>query len=114
MSQHVEVTDCRVYLNPVKDDRLKGFASIILNESFAVCDLKIIRGNKGLFVAMPSRRRRDGTFHDVAHPIAQPLREHIESTVLDHYHQTVADGDGQEAQSEESIQSVTDSAISTG
>ena len=104
MSYHIEVTDCRVYLNPVKDERLKGFASIILNDSFAVCDLKIICGNKGLFVAMPSRRRRDGTFHDVAHPIAQPLREHIESMVLDRYHQILADGESQEVQSGETFQ----------
>jgi stage V sporulation protein G len=60
-----------------------------LNEVFAVCDLKIIKGNKGLFVAMPSRRRRDGTFHDVAHPICQTLRDHIERVVLIEYNMVV-------------------------
>lgn len=85
MSESLCVTGCRVFLNQVEDDRLKGFASIILNNEFAVCDLKIIRGNKGLFVAMPSRRRRDGTFHDVAHPIVPTLREHIEAVVLSEY-----------------------------
>ena len=85
MNSPLEVTSCRVYLNKEEDEHLKGFASIILNDVFAVCDLKIIRGNKGLFVAMPSRRRRDGTFHDVAHPICQTLRDHIEKVVLVEY-----------------------------
>lgn len=89
MPESLHVTGCRVFLNQTEDDRLKGFASIILNNEFAVCDLKIIRGNKGLFVAMPSRRRRDGTFHDVAHPIVPTLREHIETIVLNEYHQQV-------------------------
>lgn len=87
MSESLHVTGCRVFLNQTEDDRLKGFASIILNNEFAICDLKIIRGNKGLFVAMPSRRRRDGTFHDVAHPIVPTLREHIETIVLNEYDQ---------------------------
>jgi len=87
MPDTLHVTGCRVFLNQTEDDRLKGFASIILNNEFAVCDLKIIRGNKGLFVAMPSRRRRDGSFHDVAHPIVPSLREHIEAVVLNEYHQ---------------------------
>ena len=67
----------------------KGFASIILNHAFAICDLKIIQGHNELFVAMPSRRRRDGTFHDVAHPICQVLRDHIETVVLDAYYRQV-------------------------
>lgn len=85
MADSIQVTGCRVTMNQADDERLKGFASIILNDCFAVCDLKIINGNKGLFVAMPSRRRRDGSFHDVAHPICQNLRDHIEQTVLDEY-----------------------------
>lgn len=90
MPETLQVTACRVFLNQLEDDRLKGFASIILNNEFAVCDLKIIHGNKGLFVAMPSRRRRDGSFHDVAHPIVPTLREHIENIVLNEYHQLIA------------------------
>jgi stage V sporulation protein G len=85
MSEPIRVTGCRVFLNLQEDEHLKGFASIILNDVFAVCDLKIILGNKGLFVAMPSRRRRDGTFHDVAHPICKNLRDHIEAIVLEEY-----------------------------
>lgn len=92
MSATIQVTGCKVFLNQVPDEHLKGFASVILNDAFAVRDLKIIQGNGGLFVAMPSRRRRDGTFHDVAHPILPALRDHIESVVLGEYHHLVANG----------------------
>lgn len=85
MIESLHITGCRVFLNQVEDDRLKAFASIILNNELAICDLKVIRGNNGVFVAMPSRRRRDGTFHDVAHPIVQTLRDHIEELVLSEY-----------------------------
>lgn len=98
----IRVTACRVYMNQVKDPHLKAFASIVFNDSFAVCDLKIINGNSGLFVAMPSRRRRDGTFHDVAHPICQSLRDHIEEVVLAEYHERLKDdGVSDESRSEQ-------------
>lgn len=87
MQNGIKITECRVFLNEIEDDRLKGFASIVLNDAFAVCDLKIIRGNKGMFVAMPSRRLRNGTFHDVAHPIVPSLRKKIEEIVLKEYYQ---------------------------
>ena len=85
----IQVTQCKVVINREDNERLKAFASIILNEQFAVCDLKIIKGHTGLFVAMPSRRRRDGRFHDVAHPICANLRDHIEQCVLGEYNRLV-------------------------
>lgn len=87
-NNEMHVTDCRVTIHKEDDERLKGFASIVLNGQLAICDLKIIHGHKGLFVAMPSRRRRDGTFQDVAHPIVSGLRERIEQTVLEAYRQS--------------------------
>jgi len=65
------------------DNKLKAFATIVLNNSFVVRDLKIIEGNNGRFVAMPSRRGKDGAFHDIAHPLNQEARELIERAVLD-------------------------------
>lgn len=85
----IRVTQCRVVINREGNDRLKAFASIILNEQFAVCDLKVIKGHTGLFVAMPSRRRRDGKFHDVAHPICADLRDLIEQCVLGEYQRLI-------------------------
>ena len=99
MPEPIEVTDCRVYLNPHRDTRVKAFVSIALNQVFVVCDLKIIQGKKDLFVAMPSRRRTDGIFHDVAHPIEQPLRDHIESVALSQYHEVLATQNGELATS---------------
>ncbi|MCE5230321.1 SpoVG family protein [bacterium] len=85
METSIRVTGCKVLLNLSRDEHLKGFATIVLNDEFAVRDLKIINGNSGLFVAMPNRRRRDGGYHDVAHPILPALREHIEEIVLREY-----------------------------
>jgi len=67
------------------DDKLKAFASIILNSCFIVKDLKVIEGNNGRFVAMPSRRGKDGVFRDVAHPLNQETRDFIERAVLKAY-----------------------------
>ncbi len=93
MATSIRVTGCKVFLNQLPDEHLKGFASVILNDEFAVRDIKIIHGNSGLFVAMPSRRRRDGTFHDVAHPIQPTLRQHIEGIVLGEYRQLLDSGE---------------------
>jgi len=79
----IEITEVRVSLR--NDDKLKAFVSITLNDSFVVRGLKIIRGNSGLFVAMPSRKRPDGTYQDVAHPINNETRKFIEDRILDEY-----------------------------
>lgn len=81
----LHVTECRVYPYHGEDERLKAFASITLNDAFVV-NVKVIQGNGGLFVAMPSLPRKDGLFHDLAHPITRELREHIEDVVLGTYH----------------------------
>lgn len=62
--------------------RLKGFASITIDDSFAIHDIKIIEGDKGLFLAMPSRRNPDGTYKDIAHPINSETRNMIQDEVL--------------------------------
>lgn len=74
------VTDVKVF--PVHEDRLKAYATITFDDCFVVRDLKIILGNSGLFVAMPSKRRKDGTFKDTAHPLNNETREMIETKVL--------------------------------
>ena len=79
----IEITEVRVSLRT--DEKLKAFVSITLNNSFVIRGLKIIRGNSGLFVAMPSRKKPDGTFQDIAHPINNESREFIEARILDEY-----------------------------
>ncbi len=77
------ITEVRVF--PVSEERLKGYATIIFDDCFIVRDLKIIHGNTGLFVAMPSKKRKDGTFKDTAHPLNNSTRKMIEERVLDEY-----------------------------
>lgn len=79
----MNITEVRVF--PVTEERLKGYATIIFDDCFIVRDLKIIYGNTGLFVAMPSKKRKDGTFKDTAHPLNNSTRRMIEERVLDEY-----------------------------
>lgn len=79
----MEVTEVRVF--PVNEEKLKAYATITLDDCFVVRDLKVINGNNGLFVAMPSKRRKDGTFRDTAHPLNNETRQKIESKVLHQY-----------------------------
>lgn len=77
----MEITEVRITLK--NEEKLKAFASITFDDSFVVRGLKVISGSQGYFVSMPSRRRKDGTFQDLAHPINNDLRKIIEDTVLD-------------------------------
>ncbi|RJX34373.1 MAG: septation regulator SpoVG [Desulfarculus sp.] len=79
----MDVTEVRVF--PVEEERLKAYATITLDHCFLVRDLKIIHGNKGLFVAMPSKKRKDGTYQDTAHPLNRDTRRMIEEAVLGEY-----------------------------
>ena len=79
----MEITEVRVF--PVNEEKLKAYATITFDDCFVVRDLKVIHGNSGLFVAMPSKKRKDGTFKDVAHPLNNEFRSKIEMAVLDAY-----------------------------
>jgi stage V sporulation protein G len=79
----MEITDVKVI--PVDDEKLKAFVSIVFDHCFVVTDLKVIHGPKGLFVSMPSKKRKDGTFKDTAHPLNNSTRRMIEERVLDEY-----------------------------
>ncbi|MCC6348347.1 MAG: septation protein SpoVG family protein [Candidatus Eisenbacteria bacterium] len=84
----VEITEVRVSLR--NDEKLKAFVSITLNNSFVVRGLKIIRGNRELFVAMPSRKRPDGQHQDLAHPINDATRKYLHETVMAEYQRELA------------------------
>jgi stage V sporulation protein G len=79
----MEITEVKVF--PVNEDKLKAYVTIIFDNCFVVRDLKIINGNTGLFVAMPSKKRKDGTFRDIAHPLNSELRASIEKKILQVY-----------------------------
>lgn len=84
----MEITDVKVI--PVEDEKLKAFVSIVFDQSFVVTDIKVINGPKGLFVSMPSKKRKDGTFKDIAHPLNNQMRQYLEEKILTVYRQQVA------------------------
>jgi stage V sporulation protein G len=88
----LEITGIAIRPYSAGDDKLKAFASIVLNEAFIIKDLKIIEGNNGRFVAMPSRRGKDGVFRDVAHPLNQETRAWVERIVLAAYEKQLEAG----------------------
>jgi len=88
----VEVTEVKVF--PVEEDKLKAYVTITLDDCFVVRDLKVIRGTSGLFVSMPSKKRRDGTYKDVAHPLNSETRRMIEERIIAAYREvTTGDAD---------------------
>ncbi len=86
----MDITEVRVF--PVDDEKLKAFVSIILDDCFVISDIKIIHGPKGLFVSMPSKKRKDGTFRDIAHPLNSDTRRKMEEQILTRYRTEVSDG----------------------
>lgn len=85
----MKVTDVRMR-KLVTDSRMKALASITLDEAFVIHDLRVIDGNDGLFVAMPSKRTSDGEFRDIAHPINSEMRQEIQEAVMKVYDETEA------------------------
>ena len=79
----MQVTEVRITLRD--EPKLKAFANITFDDSFVIRGLKIINGQKGFFVSMPSRKRTDGSFQDIVHPVSLDLRKHIEDKVLEAY-----------------------------
>ena len=79
----MEITEVRIY--PVNEEKLKAYVTITLDHCFVVRDLKVIHGNTGLFIAMPAKRRKDGTFKDIAHPLNSETREMMEKRILLEY-----------------------------
>ncbi|MBU7007778.1 septation regulator SpoVG [Phosphitispora fastidiosa] len=85
----MNVTDVRVRkIN--QDGKMKAIVSVTLDDSFVIHDVKVVEGQNGLFVAMPSRKTPDGEFRDIAHPITSTAREVIQSAVLEAYQNALA------------------------
>ncbi len=81
----MKITDIRVRI--VNKDKLKASVSVTFNDCFVVHDIKLIEGNNGLFMSMPSRKTSTGEFKDVAHAINSETRQWLEKAVLDAYNQ---------------------------
>lgn len=74
-----------------KEGKLRAIVSITLDNEFVVHDIKVIEGEKGLFIAMPSKKAADGEFRDIAHPINSSTRETIQSVILEKYQESLTE-----------------------
>lgn len=83
----MQITDVKVFI--VNEDKLRAYVTITLDACFVVRDLKVIQGTAGLFVAMPAKKRKDGTYKDIAHPLNGDMREALEKRVLEEYAKAV-------------------------
>jgi stage V sporulation protein G len=79
----MEITEIKIF--PVEEDKLKAYVTITFDRCFVVRDVKVIQGTEGLFVAMPAKRRKDGSFNDIAHPLNAGTRAWLEQAVLGEY-----------------------------
>src|SRR5258708_32678670 len=85
----MEITEVKVF--PIQEEKLKAFVSIVFDQCFMVNDIKIIQGRDGLFISMPSRKKKNGEFKDVAHPLNNETRHMIEAKILGEYERVLAD-----------------------
>ena len=83
----MQITDVRVR-KVARSGRMKAVVSITLDDEFVVHDIKVIEGDKGLFIAMPSKKTADGEYRDIAHPINSDTRERIQEMILEKYQET--------------------------
>ena len=88
LNEEMQITDVRVR-KVAKEGKLKAVVSITMDEEFVVHDIKVIEGEKGLFIAMPSKKAVDGEYRDIAHPINSDTRERIQDIILTKYEQTL-------------------------
>jgi stage V sporulation protein G len=111
----VEITEVRITLRD--EEKLKAFANVTFDDAFVVRGLKVINGNNGYFVSMPSRKRPDGTYQDIAHPINNEMRDKLERVVLSEYEkalneetslQSLSETAPKEEESEEISEEITD------
>ena len=84
----MQITDVRVR-KVAKEGKLKAVVSITIDDEFVVHDIKVIEGEKGLFIAMPSKKAMDGEYRDIAHPINSSTRDCIQSLILEKYQNTI-------------------------
>jgi stage V sporulation protein G len=79
----MDITDIKIF--PVEEKRVKAYASIVFDGCFIIRDLKVINGDRKLFVAMPSKKMKDGSYRDTVHPLNNATRQKIELSVIEAY-----------------------------
>ena len=91
----MQITDVRVR-KVTKEGKMRAVVSIIIDDVFVVHDIKVIEGEKGLFIAMPSRKASDGEYRDIAHPINSETRDKIQSLILEKYQEVASESEDEE------------------
>ncbi len=86
----MNITDVRVR-KVEKEGKMKAVVSITIDQEFVIHDIKVIEGDRGLFIAMPSKRTADGEFRDIAHPINSDTRENIQKIILESYERSLSE-----------------------
>lgn len=94
----MQITDVRVR-KVAKEGKMKAVVSITLDNEFVVHDIKVIEGDKGLFIAMPSRKSSDGEYRDIAHPLNSDTRDRIQAMILDGYEKALLENHTAEEES---------------
>ena len=87
----MKITDIRIRIVKKDDNKLKAVASLTIDDCFAVHDIKVIEGNQGLFIAMPSRKTPEGNFKDIVHPLNTETRDAISNMILAEYEKALAE-----------------------
>ena len=94
----MQITDVRVRkISSKEGNKMKAVVSITLDDEFVVHDIKVIEGDRGLFIAMPSRKTPDGEYRDIAHPINSVTRDKIQKVILEKYEVAVLEEDSTES-----------------
>ena len=88
----MKITDVRVR-KITREGKMRAIVSITIDDEFVIHDIKVIEGDKGLFIAMPSKKATDGEYRDIAHPINSSTRERIQSIILERYNQALSEPD---------------------
>lgn len=90
----MQITDVRVR-KITKEGKMKAVVSITLDDELVIHDIKVIEGDKGLFIAMPSKKAADGEYRDIAHPINSRTRERVQAMILDAYERSLSEPDSE-------------------
>lgn len=105
----MEITEVKVF--PIQEEKLKAFVSIVFDHCFMVNDIKIIQGKDGLFISMPSRKKKNGEFKDVAHPLNNETRRMIEDRILVEYNRVLQErGDAPVDRGERAVRAIDSEA----
>jgi len=85
----MEITDVRIFLR--EEERLKAYAAVTFDSSFVVHNMRVIDGKNGLFVSMPSKKRKDGKYQDIAHPVTTDMRQKLDKAIIESYKKASAE-----------------------